>query len=343
MRILRSSIAAVALTSAAVILSAPAAYAATSTVTVTPADLEGWTVGPDPSTPAPDFAFAAGPATTGTGSLQFGPIGAANPASKMIVQRVEDIAADTFGGVSFDYYIAPDATNKSPEQFYVNLYARKADSTASFYDCRYDYVASAGGDGWHTLSVTRAAPAVGVAARNGTTCGTSLADLPGGTVFLVALNAGDTTVSDAGIKGAFDTVAITAAGNTTTYDFEPVPVTPCSAIAGPGRVGTAGNDVFRGTAAADKFDLLAGRDVVDALGGDDCVLGGAGNDVIQAGGGADEVSGGPGQDTIAAGAGDDLVRVADGERDVVDCGPGVDTVTADRIDVLANCESVTRT
>ncbi len=349
--------AAVALTA----LAAPAALAATpaTVVTVTPESLNGWVVDPDPSTPAPAYAFAAGAHTAGIGSLQFGPIAAANPSSKMIVQRAENIPTASFG-LGFDYYIAPDATNKNPQQYYANVYTRKAGSAASFYDCRYDFVATTAGDGWHHVDVAGATTATAVAAKNGTTCGTSLSNLPGGTVFLVALNAGDTSASDAGIKGAFDSVAITGAAGTTTYDFEPAPVTPCRVLPTPGRVGTAGNDVFAGTPAADRISTLGGNDVVDGAGGDDCILGGDGNDVLRGGAGADEISGGAGNDVIDGGAGDDIITggagrdtisagdgndtvdVADGEVDVVDCGAGVDTVVADRADVLIHCENVTR-
>lgn len=358
MKLIRTAVAATAAV-ALTALAAPAALAATPVVVVTPEALNGWVADPDPSTPAPAYAFAAGPKTSGIGSLQFGPISAANPSSKMIVQRAESIPTASIG-LGFDYYIAPDATNKNPQQYYANIYTRKAGSTASFYDCRYDYVATTAGDGWHRVTVTSTTAATAVAAKNGSTCGTSPSALAGGTVFLVALNAGDTSASDAGIKGAFDTVAITGATGTTTYDFEPAPVTPCRVLPMPGRVGTAGSDIVRGTAAAERISTLGGNDVVDGAGGDDCILGGDGNDVLRGGDGADEIdggagndvidggagndiiTGGPGRDVISAGAGDDTVNVADGEVDVVDCGPGVDTVVADRFDVLRNCENVTR-
>jgi hypothetical protein len=343
MKLIRTGIAAAAAV-ALTALAAPSAFAMTAgtAVTVTPEALNGWVVDPDPTTPAPAYAFAAGPHTSGVGSLRFGPIGAANPNQKMIVQRAETIPTASFG-LSFDYYIAPDATNKNPQQYYANVYTRTAGSTASFYDCRYDFAGTATGDGWHTVSATGSTAPTTVTSRNGATCGTTFGGLTGGTVFLVALNAGDTSANDAGIKGAFDTVAVTGATGTTTYDFEPLPPTPCRVLPTPGRVGTAGGD-----------------DVVDGAGGDDCILGGDGNDVLRGGTGADEISGGAGNDVIDGGAGDDIttggagrdvltagagndtVNVADGEVDTVDCGAGVDTVVADRTDVLRNCENVTR-
>jgi Ca2+-binding RTX toxin-like protein len=221
-------------------------------------------------------------------------------------------------------------------------------------------VATAAIDGWNTLTMTRSTPAI-VTAKNGATCGGSVADLApaGSSVFLVALNAGDTSASDAGIKGGFDNVVVSGA-TTTVYDFEPAPVTPCRVLPTPGRVGTAGNDVVQGTSAAERIDLLGGNDVADGAGGDDCILGGAGNDVLKGGAGADEIAGGAGndtvdggagadiidpgagKDTVVAGDGDDTISARDGEVDTIDCGAGTDTVVADPGDVLRNCENVTR-
>lgn len=41
---------------------------------------------------------------------------------------------------------------------------------------------------------------------------------------------------------------------------------------------------------------------------------------------------------IAAGSGNDVISIKDGKVDHVNCGPGVDRVTADKNDVLKNCE-----
>ncbi|GAA3227029.1 hypothetical protein GCM10017691_17060 [Pseudonocardia petroleophila] len=351
---------AVASVAAALVLAPAAASAAQpgTTVVVTPDDLKGWAVSPAPNATA--YEFVAGPQTSGTGAVRFGPIAATPAASKFIIQRLVTLPTATLG-LSVDYYIDPAAANKAPEQYYVNVYvdsAQDATPPASFYECRYDYAATAGGDGWHTLTLGASTAATAVTAREDLTCGDSLDDLPAGsTAFLVALNAGDTSSNDAGIAGAFDTARFTSAGTTTTYDFEPVRRTACQSAPQPGRTGTARGDVVRGTAAGDRVDLLGGDDAADLLGGDDCVLGGAGRDVLRTGDGADEISGGAdadtidagagadvidagaGRDVVSAGAGDDDVRVADGEVDVVDCGPGVDVVRADAGDVLRNCET----
>jgi hypothetical protein len=89
----------------------------------------------------------------------------------------------------------------------------------------------------------------------------------------------------------------------------------------------------RGTAKADRLVGSAYADVLDGRAGPDHLFGYAGNDIL---------IGGLGKDEIKAGSGNDTIRAREKTRDVVRCGPGVDTVTADRIDVLTNCENVSR-
>jgi|GEM_PF-3013485 len=350
MKMIRSGIG-VAAIGALMILPVSFASAAATTVVVTPDDMQGWRV--DTGANSTTSAFVAGPRTIGTGSVRFGPIAAEPRESKFIIGRAGTIGLDSLDSISFDHYIDPAAVNKAPEQYYMNVYVD------SFHDCRYDFVASTGGDGWHTVSITPSTPAV-VASRVGP-CGDSLDDVAdGSSIFLFSLDGGDTSIGDAGIKGGFDNVRVTSAASTTTYDFEPAEVTACDAVPAPGRVGTPGPDVVRGAAAAERFDLLGGNDVLDALAGDDCVLGGAGadrlrtgdgadetfggtgSDVIDSGAGADIVDPGAGSDTVTAGAGDDRVFARDGRTDTVDRGPGTDTVVADPTDALRNCELVTR-
>lgn len=283
----------------AVLMIAPAtaAHAAATTVVVTPDDLNGWVVTPFPTPTSVPFAFEEGPSTVGSGSLRFGPIGATPPQNKMIVNRDQTIPAADLDSIAYDFHIDPAATNKAPAQFYLNVYVQTPATGARFFDCRYDYVPTTGVDGWNTFTAT--ATATATEAANGATCGSSVDDVAAdGTIFRITLNGGDTSANGAGIQGGFDNVGIAVAGDTVTYDFEPLPVTACDTAPSPGRVGTARNDLVRGTADADRIDVLGGNDVVDAAAGDDCLLGGAGNDVLRAGDGDDEIIGGEGNDTI---------------------------------------------
>jgi Ca2+-binding RTX toxin-like protein len=83
-----------------------------------------------------------------------------------------------------------------------------------------------------------------------------------------------------------------------------------------------------------------GRLVLTASEGPDTIQSGAGSDVIYGGRGADAIDPGAGSDDVSAGEGNDSVSVRDGVADIVDCGGGADTATADRVDVLSNCENV---
>jgi Ca2+-binding RTX toxin-like protein len=142
--------------------------------------------------------------------------------------------------------------------------------------------------------------------------------------------------------------------------------------------GDRDDNVLSGTAFGDRIVGLEGRDLIRAGDGDDCLFGGAGNDVLDGGAGNDQLSGGDGRDRlfgnagndrvagglkaddvsggagndqllpgsgrdrVRAGTGNDVVSARDGSRDVIDCGPGFDRVTADRRDVLHECERKSR-
>ena len=45
----------------------------------------------------------------------------------------------------------------------------------------------------------------------------------GATLRMIALNLGDRSANDVGVDGYFDNVVVTIDGDTTVYDFEPVP------------------------------------------------------------------------------------------------------------------------
>lgn len=96
-------------------------------------------------------------------------------------------------------------------------------------------------------------------------------------------------------------------------------------------IGGSGDDTLTADSDASNLDVA---NVFD---------GGAGNDTLTALGGNDTLTGGAGADTISAGAGNDTLKLVDATIDQGLCGAGTDTVTADDIDVLTDCESVTRT
>lgn len=116
--------------------------------------------------------------------------------------------------------------------------------------------------------------------------------------------------------------------------------------------GDAGNDRVSGGASVDKLFGGLGADKLYGGLGNDTMDGGAGNDYLSGGGGSDHIIGGSGNDTviggpnggdrISAGTGADKVSSRNKRKDVVDCGAGRDSVTADKVDVLRNCERVTR-
>jgi Ca2+-binding RTX toxin-like protein len=93
---------------------------------------------------------------------------------------------------------------------------------------------------------------------------------------------------------------------------------------------------------ADTVDSreYSGRVVFHGRAGEDIFVGGPGSDVADGGSGNDTLDPGAGADLVLAGDGDDTIAVRDGVSDIVDCGAGNDTVTADRLDVLTGCESV---
>jgi Ca2+-binding RTX toxin-like protein len=106
--------------------------------------------------------------------------------------------------------------------------------------------------------------------------------------------------------------------------------------------GGAGSDTLTGLAGDDRLDGGPSDDRLDGGSGDDVLRGGAGDDTLGGGDGNDKLIGGSGKNLLMGGAGNDRFVVRDGKRDRVDCGPGKDTVSADKRDVLRNCERVRR-
>jgi Ca2+-binding RTX toxin-like protein len=106
--------------------------------------------------------------------------------------------------------------------------------------------------------------------------------------------------------------------------------------------GVAGVDRLSGDRGDDRVSGGLGNDRLRGGAGNDQLFGGPGNDEIDSGPGNDTASGGAGRDHIVTGPGADRVSARDRTRDVVNCGPGRDSVSADKVDVLRNCERVTR-
>ena len=122
--------------------------------------------------------------------------------------------------------------------------------------------------------------------------------------------------------------------------------------------GTDGPDQIKivnpGNEGPSSLTGLGGDDTLVGYDFDDTVDGGAGNDTVEGGRGNDTVTGGPGRDTIYGDAtsshcswysckipfGNDVIQARDGEVDNIDCGIGTDTAVVDKIDVVANCETV---
>ena len=220
-----------ALVAAAVL--AGAGSAAVTTVEVTPANLHGWSIAPDGNV---SYAFVSGPASIGKGSLQFSAINndASAPNEKFIMASPYTGLVSDLTGFTYDFYIAAAGASGATayKQFYVNVYvdssANGIGTTASFYDCRYDSVPTTGTVGtWNTHGFTQTSTWTNVASPLAG-CPATLALLPAGSkVILIVLNGGDSTNSDQGLAGGFDKVVISAAGDVTTYDFEPA-LTPAS-------------------------------------------------------------------------------------------------------------------
>lgn len=199
---------------------------AAGTVTVTPANLNGWQIIPDGTVAN---GFVAGPASMGVGSLQFGPISGLNPANKFILRAPYNGLVSNLTSFSYDFYIDP-ASLGNHNHFYVNVYVDSAangiGTLATFYDCRYDSVPAGGVFGaWNTHGFTQTSAWNNVASPLAG-CPATLAGLPAGSkVLAIILNGGQSNASDAGLMGGFDKIVETTISNgATVYDFEPYDV-----------------------------------------------------------------------------------------------------------------------
>ena len=211
-----------------------AAGASAATVRVDANGAGGWTFNPDPTTSTP-YEFSADYASIGAGSLHVLPITNGTPAGTNRLDKF--VAAHDLGTpvsdlslISFDFMLDPAGATSGTryKQFYANVYVNLPGST-TFYDCRFDYVATSGSSAaFTTLAITpeTTASTVGDRAGDGFTCPTSkqLADMPAGsTIRAFTLNVGETSLNDAGVGGYLDNVVVNQASGNTTYDFDPPP------------------------------------------------------------------------------------------------------------------------
>ena len=209
--------------------------AATSTVVVTGDtaagnNQPGWLFNRDTSTDTP-FEFNSDEASVGVGSLHVQPIGA-NASDKFVGELfyLGEIADVTSVSYDFKTNNASDA-----DQFYLNLYVNDGSDPTEFYDCRYNVVPTTTSPdpvtGFTTVTYDLSDPATSVTQRVTSSivpCPASPAGLPAGAVLrAVQLNVGDTSASDTGLEGYLDNVVISAAGDSTVYDFEPA-LTPAT-------------------------------------------------------------------------------------------------------------------
>lgn len=197
-----------------------AAYAATTTVT--PSNPQGWIFNGDPTTATP-YEFSEAEFSTGEGSLYVNPIGDTNPRDKFIAALPLGIPVADLDSVSYDFLIAGDGTVVDANQFYLNVYTNLPGST-TFYDCRFDYVPTAGSTtDFTTATFDATATPTAIAGAN---CPATLAEMvAGSTVKFIAVNVGDTSTNDTGLAGYLDNVIVNINGDSNAYDFEQNPVT----------------------------------------------------------------------------------------------------------------------
>ena len=175
----------------------------------------------EPSTTPTTFTAAA--SSIGSGSLLVEPIGSA-PADKFIGYVAYDgMPASEFESLSVDFQLASGI--EDVQDFYLNVYAI-TEAGETFYNCRYDQVATTGTeDGFTTLSVNADEPTTSVTTRKtASECPATIAELPeGSTINYAAINVGQSTASDEGTSGYLDNVIVDNELDSTAYDLEKIP------------------------------------------------------------------------------------------------------------------------
>jgi hypothetical protein len=147
-------------------------------------------------------------------------------ADKFILRYIpsSEILISDLDAFSIDFLIDDAGSNFHANQFYINVYALTPDpDDGSWYDCRFDYVATSGSvTDWTTLGLTGATIPTALGDNLGGSCPATLGGMPSGSSLLsISVNLGDTSGNDTGIGGYFDDASMTLAGSTMTWDFEP--------------------------------------------------------------------------------------------------------------------------
>lgn len=202
------------------------AFANSSTVIVDGNPDDGWMFNPDPANVTP-AGFTDVQASIGDGSIHVEPIQNVANAEKFILQYEPSspILVKDFESFSIDFKI--DGDQSKFKQFYINFYVLTPDpNDGSWYDCRFDYIASSGSaTDWTALAFASTDAANAKGDKIGGACPSSPSGMPeGSTILRLSVNLGDTSGNDTGLGGYFDNAQLTVAGSTTTFDFEPYKV-----------------------------------------------------------------------------------------------------------------------
>ena len=183
----------------------------------------GWLFNRDASTSTP-IQFNTDESSAGLGSLFVEPIGS-DPADKFVGEYFYLDSVDGFESFSYDFLISGSGGSADAVQFYLNVYTNLPGSPVTgFYDCRFDYVpASGSASNFTTFYVDPATVATNVRSRNGASCPGSISGLPAGSsIRAFSINLGDTSPSDTGLAGYFDSVVVSSDSTSTLFDFEPL-------------------------------------------------------------------------------------------------------------------------